>query len=437
MGMEIRKVVAGFHGVLAGLHVYWATGATWPAVDQRSLSLAVLNGEVSFAPQVVLPLAALHLLVAGVVLAAGRSRLARLVVGLLGLAVAGRAALGVVWCFGVGAATNTAFYWLNLLVYTPACVLLVAGDLRMVRAKWLRRALPVPVAGAALLSLLAYAYQPTAQPHPKPSADSRYIETPVATFHYLQRGSGAPVVLLSPGASPTYGWWPQFEALARTHTVYVVDLPGQGETRLHDDGFSFDLDAMTGALGGFLDALQLREVALAGNSWSGGWALAYAQRHPERVSRLLLLAPSGLAERDPESWEILKLPVVGEVLAKLGSCRSTVEAAARDLFVHKELVTPALVDAMWVPGTYRDNVRSMYALERALDWRVTEAALPATRRPALVVWGEEDTVLPAAQAARFGKLLPNATIRVLPGCGHALTLDCADRVTPLMEVFLR
>jgi pimeloyl-ACP methyl ester carboxylesterase len=104
--------------------------------------------------------------------------------------------------------------------------------------------------------------------------------------------------------------------------------------------------------------------------------------------------------------------------------------------VHKDLVTPALVDQMWVPGTYRDNVRSMYALERGLDWRVTQAAMPSTRQRALVIWGTGDAVLPVAQAERFGSLLPKATVHLLAGCGHALTIDCADQVTPLMQDFL-
>jgi pimeloyl-ACP methyl ester carboxylesterase len=194
---------------------------------------------------------------------------------------------------------------------------------------------------------------------------------------------------------------------------------------------------MTAALGQFLDALHLQSVVLGGNSWSGGWGLAYAQRHPERVSKLLLLAPSGLDQPDIFSWEILKQPLVGEALAKLATNRSMVESAVRGMFVHKNLVTPQLVDEMWIPGTYRDSVRSMYALERGLDWSVTEQALPSTRQPTLVLWGDHDTVLPVAQAARFGKLLPNATVRVLPGCGHALTVDCPDQVTPLLAAFLR
>ena len=135
--MKARQVVASAHVVLALVHVYWATGATWPAVDQRSLSLAVLGQEVSFAPQVVLPLAVLHVLLAVAVLKVDRLRPARLVVAGLAAGLALRAAAGVVWDFGLGADSGTAFYWLNLFFYTPACITLLAVDLRLLRTKQL------------------------------------------------------------------------------------------------------------------------------------------------------------------------------------------------------------------------------------------------------------------------------------------------------------
>lgn len=431
--MQSRRIVAGVHTVLAALHIYWATGATWPASDERSLSRAVLGVQVSFAPQVVLPLAALHLLLAFAVLKSDRSSVARLVVTGLTAGLAIRASLGVVWAFSY---SSTAFYWLNLLLYTPACIALCAADLRMLRIRWLKPAVVAgPLAVVTALALVAYAYQPSEQPHP--AETGRYVETQLARVHYLQQGTGSPVVLLAPGASPASAWDQEMAVLAKDHTVYAVDLPGQGETRLHDEGFAFDLNGMTNALEQFLDALHLQNVVLGGNSWSGGWALAYAQRHPQQVSKLLLLAPSGLDEPDVASWEILKLPLVGEVLGKLAADRSMVASAVRGLFVHQNLVTPQLVDTLWIPGTYRDNVRSMYALERGLDWSVTEKALPSTRQPTLVLWGDHDTVLPVAQAARFAKLLPNATVRVLANCGHALTVDCPGQVTPLMAAYLK
>ena len=133
------RVSAGAHGFLALCHVWWATGATWPAPDVRALSHAVLNLEAPFTPQVVLPLAALHLGLAAAVLTARRSGVARLVVRVLVVGLACRAALGVGWAFGIGADPGTAFYWLNLLAYTPACVALAVLDRSLVRTRLVAR----------------------------------------------------------------------------------------------------------------------------------------------------------------------------------------------------------------------------------------------------------------------------------------------------------
>jgi len=132
--MDSRKISASAHVLLATVHVYWATGATWPAGDERSLSLTVLNMQVSFGPGVVLPLAALHLLLAGAVLTTARWRVSRLVVGGLVAGLTVRAAAGLVWIAGL-VDTSTAFYWLNLFLYTPLCVALCVADLKLLRAR--------------------------------------------------------------------------------------------------------------------------------------------------------------------------------------------------------------------------------------------------------------------------------------------------------------
>lgn len=288
----------------------------------------------------------------------------------------------------------------------------------------------------------AYVYQPPEagrgydQPYLQ-EVQSRFVDTPVARFHYVQAGSGPPVVLVSPGAAWLVAWRHQLEALSENHTVYVVDLPGQGYTELKDpDDFRWDLAGMTGALGSFMDAVHVERAAVAGNSWSGGWALAFAQRNPERVGKLVLLDSSGLDVRDPLQWEIMKYPVVGELLTKMFTTKATVRDAAENSLVNKDLVTGELVNEWWAPMTFQDNLRSNYLLELGLDWGETEEAIPQTRTPTLVLWGKQDSVLPVRQAQRFGELLPNSEVRVLDGCGHALEYDCPNRVNGLMEAFL-
>ncbi|MBO2459162.1 DUF3995 domain-containing protein [Actinomadura violacea] len=123
------------------LHVYWMTGRTWPARDVTALSRGLLNADVPFAPRVLAPLVAVLAVGAAAVLA----RAGLILPGLPGwltaagsIAVAGgvalRAGAGVVWALGVGASRDSAFYKLNLAVYTPLCLLLTAATLRVAAA---------------------------------------------------------------------------------------------------------------------------------------------------------------------------------------------------------------------------------------------------------------------------------------------------------------
>lgn len=367
--------------------------------------------------------------------------LAEAAVAVITAGVLARALLGVLWVLPLGY-ESPSFSRLNLLLYTPLCMAVSVSGLRLLAPRLRVAAVALPALLIAGALFVAYAGAPVAQRGYLPSEDlggvpSHYVNTPLARFHYLVGGHGSPVVLMSPGSAWVAAWLPEFRALSRSHKVYVVDMPGQGFTVLHDRSFAFDVPAMTRAIGTFLDALHLRTVALGGNSWSGGWALAYAQRDPRRVSRLLLLAPSGLAQPDPMSWELFKLPVLGRALANFGaSSRASVDASVRALFVHKQRATRRQLLAMWAPNTLPVNLRSTYELEARLDWSVTQSRLPETRQPALIIWGRQDTVLPVSQAQTFRRLMPDVSVHVLNNCGHALTLDCPARVTALMTGFL-
>ncbi|MFF4449984.1 DUF3995 domain-containing protein [Streptomyces sp. NPDC001502] len=122
----------------AVLHLYWTTGATWPAADDKSLSHAVLGTEVPFTPPILLPLVALLLTAAAFVLALAHSRRPRPLILRVGtLAVAAglslRALAGIYWLFAKE--TGTAFHWLNLVLYTPLCAVLAVAALRVARWK--------------------------------------------------------------------------------------------------------------------------------------------------------------------------------------------------------------------------------------------------------------------------------------------------------------
>lgn len=114
------------------VHLYWATGSTWPAVDVKTLSHAVLNADVSFGPLVVIPLAFLLFIATIIVLAKIRflgkfnnlipDRLLKFGLMVLSTGLFLRSLVGIIWVFGIGADPKTIFFWLNLFGYTPICI---------------------------------------------------------------------------------------------------------------------------------------------------------------------------------------------------------------------------------------------------------------------------------------------------------------------------
>ena len=311
--------------------------------------------------------------------------------------------------------------------------------------RWWRRA------GAALLIVMlfaagavtygAYGYVP---PEPGRSYHSayldrvpgQYVDTAVARFFCLHEGTGSPVALISRVTPRPMPGIISSALAAAGHSVYVVDLPGQGRTVLHDSSFGWDLPAMTGALASFLDAVHLPRMALVGNSWSGGWALAFAQRYPRRVSRMVLVDSSGLNVPDIWAWRVFKIPVLGELLANFDVTKGSVRSFLNLAMYHKGLVTAQMVNEFWAPGTYRVNRRATVLLERRLDWGQTQARLGSTATPTLILWGRQDRVLASWQAGRLARALPHASAHVLPGCGHLLELDCPGQTDRYLTSFL-
>ncbi|MFX0575849.1 alpha/beta fold hydrolase [Nocardia nepalensis] len=267
------------------------------------------------------------------------------------------------------------------------------------------------------------------------SVESRYVETGLARFHYTVSGSGSPVVLIAGGGLWGYSWREVAPALARQHTVYAVDLPSQGYTELRSADFAYDLPAMAEAIATFLDAIGVGHTTLVGHSWGGAWSLYFAEEHPERVDRLVLLDSPGLdAEKAPVT-PIFKTPVVGELATEFTN-RSLYTDNIRGTFAHQELVTDELIDELYPPFSRPANRDGFLGLWRNLDYRLTDTGLPRVSAPTLVLWGGDDQWLPSSQAARLVERMSNAEAVVLPGCGHTVHEDCPAATIPRITAFL-
>jgi len=244
---------------------------------------------------------------------------------------------------------------------------------------------------------------------------------------YLQAGVGDPVLLVHGLGGTKVSMLPTVAALAPQFHAISVDLPGAGDSD-KPVGAPYDPRFFAASLVRFLDALEIDRAHVVGNSLGGRVALELGLRHPERVHRLALLAPS-LAWRRDRPWA----PVLRLVRPELGllqpAPRPVVEGIVRRLIPGgQDGWSAAGVDEfLRVYQTPRGRA-AFYAAARQIYLEEPEGddgfwpRLRTLQPDALFVWGRNDQIVPLAFARHVSEAVPGAQ-HVELDCGHVPQLE--------------
>jgi 4,5:9,10-diseco-3-hydroxy-5,9,17-trioxoandrosta-1(10),2-diene-4-oate hydrolase len=253
-----------------------------------------------------------------------------------------------------------------------------------------------------------------------------------------------PVVLLhggGPGATAWSNFGRNVPVFARSRRSLAVDQPGFGRSDKpaeHGQYFSFSAEA----LAGLLDQLDIPRVHLIGNSLGGGTAVRFALQYPERVGRLVLMAPGGLSlnltSADPTEG-VIRLSKFG---APPGPSREKLGEFLRTLVFDQRLITDELIEERYAAASSPESLRAMAAMgasfyrrdsfEEGMLWREAHRL----RHSTLLIWGREDRVNPLDGALVPLKLLRNCQLHVFGGCGHWAQLEKFDEFNRLAIDFL-
>lgn len=291
--------------------------------------------------------------------------------------------------------------------------------------KWLGRivaALAVLIAAAGVML-----YQSDV---PRAEAAARYGGPPSrfvtlisgAAAHYRAYGpEDAPVLLLLHGSNASlHTWEPWAERLAGEFRVVTVDLPGHGLTGAVP-GADYSQKGMAGFVLEFAAALKLEHFAIGGNSMGGGVAARFVVENPGVATALILVDAAGQPSarpRDPGlGFTLARMPVVQLALPYIGS-RMIYEASLKTAFADDALVSEAMIDRYALlnrmDGTRQATLaRFQLPPDTVLETRAGEIAVPT-----LILWGAEDTLIPADAGEVWKSKVKGAVLIVYPGIGH-------------------
>lgn len=308
-------------------------------------------------------------------------------------------------------------------------------------------AIGVGAAGGFGLELEAQPPHSSPEPGLERSAPLNYIVSMAAPqydrckLHYLQSGSGPPLLLIH-GLFDSLGTWQKLiPLLSPQFKIYAIDLPAFGKSVL-PDRWEKSISGMIESVVSFLDERSILAVSLVGSSMGGSLSLGVAGRHPKRVKRLVLINPYGLPS----------LPVAAKAAGKLISGtmlpyllrKEALKRCAKMIFgrsLHDQgLLTDDLVDQVILPFSSLQQRKNLFRLLKGItpeEIRNIDALLPEVKQPALILWGENDRWLPEDHLIRLKQRLPNNRVIKIPECGHLPQMEKPKEVARAVVPFLR
>ena len=254
--------------------------------------------------------------------------------------------------------------------------------------------------------------------------------------HYKETGpQAAPALLLMHGFGSSLQAWDDWSLkLEQKYRVIRLDLPGFGLTGAspaNDYSEEKDLAILTH----FADKLGLEKFSVIGHSMGGKMAWSLAASHPERVQALVLMAPDGFPEAKDIGTKPYEVPAITGLI-KYFLPKYLVRKSIEPAFVQADALNDALVnryyDMLRAPG-----VRGAI-LERSNQTIYTDPVprLKAIKAPTLLIWGEQDQMIPSINAQSYANVLSNSTTVLVPKLGHLLQEEQPEKGLAAVMQFL-
>ncbi|SOE23004.1 Pimeloyl-ACP methyl ester carboxylesterase [Spirosomataceae bacterium TFI 002] len=270
------------------------------------------------------------------------------------------------------------------------------------------------------------------------TSPSQFVEIEGMNVHFRDEGvmqDSLPIVLIhGTGASlHTFEAWTK--ELKKTRRVLRMDLPAFGLTGPFQNT-DYSIDHYVDFIQKFLTANGVEKCVLGGNSLGGNIAWQFTLEHPERVEKLILIDAAGYPFQStsvPLAFRMGKIPIINKVFTYI-TPRSVIQRSVENVYSDKSKVTETLVD-QYFELTLRAGNRQAFVDRMSMEKDVSPfERISEIKQSTLVLWGEDDFLIPVSSAERFHEDLPNDTLVIMKNLGHVpMEEDPATSLAVVME----
>ncbi|MCK0471910.1 alpha/beta hydrolase [Halalkalibacter sp. APA_J-10(15)] len=254
-------------------------------------------------------------------------------------------------------------------------------------------------------------------------------------FGEAKGDSKGTLILIHGFVSSCYCFRKIIPILQKHYDVYAIDLPGFGRSGKRKD-FEYSFHNYANVIISFCHLFRLTNVMLVGHSMGGQVALYTALQEPNLVSKMILMSSSGYLKRVRKPLVYASyLPFAKSVMRRWIEGKDYKQSLLQVVY-NKKLIDQETITEYTRPFSETQFFDALLGLMRHREGDLSREDLNHIDHPILLIWGEEDQVIPIRIGRRLSVDLPNAVFTSIKKTGHLVPEEKPDQVTKLIFTFI-
>jgi pimeloyl-ACP methyl ester carboxylesterase len=272
--------------------------------------------------------------------------------------------------------------------------------------------------------------------------EDRYTTVLDIRTRYWQSGTAGDAVILIHGLGGCIeNWMMNIDVLGERYRVFACDLVGFGRSEKKKVPFTHEFVARF--IAEFMKAVGVGRAHLIGNSLGGGIALQVALEYPALVDKLVLVNTGGFGREVTYLFKLTSIPILGDILSKpsRGNTRRTLKECVFDPELITDEVVEMYAEMESLPGAHESL---LFTLRTVINVRGVKEEIyrpifdgaPGLAASTLIVWGEEDRIIPVKHAYVAHERIPHSRLHIYKRCGHLPQFEEPQEFNQLVMAFL-
>ncbi len=260
---------------------------------------------------------------------------------------------------------------------------------------------------------------------------------------YVDEGSGDVLLLLHGMAGSSQTWRSIIRPLSRHYRVVAPDLLGHGSSDKPRSDYS--LGAFAVLLRDLLDELGITRATIVGHSLGGGIAMQFSYQHPDHCRGLILIGSGGLGSDVGLTLRLLSAPGAELIMPIIAPQKVLTAGNRLRSWLHRFGISAPRGEELWNSySSFADaptRAAFLRTLRSVVDFRgqavnALSRLQTKTDMPIMVIWGDQDAIIPVEHAYAVKESLPAIRLEILSGVGHFPQVECPVEVAELIEDFM-